>query len=55
MSDKPRVLIVGDSISMGYTPPAAELLARIFHHRDHRGHRSSLTGYLCGETGVVFR
>ena len=27
MTDKPRVLVSGDSISIGYTPPAAELLA----------------------------
>ena len=27
MTDRPRVLIIGDSISIGYTPPAAERLA----------------------------
>ena len=27
MSERPRLYVIGDSISMGYTPPLAELLA----------------------------
>jgi len=40
MTDRPRVLIIGDSISIGYTPPAAELLAgeaELIHNHGNGG------------------
>ena len=62
MPDPNEVLLIGDSISIGYTPPVAELLAGAFdvtHHEGNAGDsgdlRAELDSLLAagGEPGVI--